>query len=219
MASAPETIDTSAGLTRALADLAAADPDLGRAAEIAGPLPVRARAGGFASLLKIIVDQQLSTASANAIWRRLEAAAGPVTADSFLALDDGALAAAGLSRPKQAYGRHIAQAVASGGLDLEGLGDKDDAAALEALVALKGVGRWTAEIYLLFCLDRPDIWPAQDLALQVAVQHLKTLDARPGVAEMDAVALPWRPWRGTAARLLWRYYRVVKGRLDPGAAA
>ena len=102
-------------------------------------------------------------------------------------------------------------------LDLAGLADLDDRAAFEALVAIKGIGRWTAEIYLLFCLGRPDMWPANDVALQVAVHDLKDLDGRPNWREMDRIAEPWRPWRGTAARLLWRYYRVLKDRADPSA--
>ena len=127
-----------------------------------------------------------------------------------------ALRAVGLSRPKADYCRHMAEAVASGRLDLGGLADLDDTAAFEALVAVKGIGRWTAEIYLLFSLDRRDVWPAHDVALQVAVERLKRLEARPTVKQMDAIACRWAPWRGVAAQILWRYYRVATGRADPG---
>ncbi len=209
--------DPDRQLARTLDALGRADPDLARARARAGPLPDRSRPPGFESLVHIMVQQQLSIASADAIWRRLRAAVEPFTAARLAATPDAALAAAGLSRPKQTYCRNLARAVVGDSLDLAGLADLDDRAAFEALVAIKGIGRWTAEIYLLFCLGRPDMWPAHDVALQVAVHDLKDLDGRPSWREMDRIAEPWRPWRGTAARLLWRYYRVLKDRADPSA--
>lgn len=198
-------------LKKTLAHLGAGDADLGRAAALVGPLPDRSRAPGFAALLQILCEQQLSVASAAAIWSRVAAAASPLAPESFLALPDERLRALGLSRAKILYGKGLAQAVTAGALDLDALETRDDEAAMAALTAVKGVGRWTAEIYLLFALGRGDVWPADDLALQAAAQHLKGLDRRPGRAEMVALAEPWRPYRGTAARLLWAYYRHIKG--------
>ena len=125
----------------------------------------------------------------------------------FLTLSDQALRAAGLSRPKAAYARGLARAVVGGGIDLDRLGAQDDQAAAAALMALKGIGRWSADIYLLSALGRPDVWPADDLALMVAVQRLKRLEGRPTRAEMERIAEPWRPWRAVAARMLWQDYR------------
>ncbi len=209
--------DPDRHLARTLDALGRADPDLARARLRAGPLPDRSRPPGFESLVRIMVQQQISIAAADAIWRRLGAAVEPFTAARLAATQDAALGAAGLSRPKQAYCRNLAAAVVDGSFDLDGLARLDDAAAFEALVAINGIGRWTAEIYLLFCLGRPDMWPAHDVALQVAVHDLKGLARRPTWREMDRIAEPWRPWRGTAARLLWRYYRVLKDRADPSA--
>ncbi len=208
-------------LRKAVRVLSQRDPDLARARAEGGPLPDRGRPGGLATLLHILVQQQVSIASADAIWRRLSALleapdAGALDPRRVLEQTDAALCGAGLSRPKAAYCRHMAEAVASGRLDLHGLAELDDAAAFEALVAVKGIGRWTAEIYLLFSLNRRDVWPAHDVALQVAVERLKRLEARPTVKQMDAIAENWAPWRGVAAQILWRYYRVVTGRADPG---
>ncbi len=194
----------------ALAELAARDPDLGRAILAVGPLPDRARPPGFPTLLRIICDQQLSTLAAAAIWARLEAALGTVTADRIVREPEDALRALGLSRPKVRYARLLAEAVAGGRLDLAAVERLPDAEAMAALTAVTGIGRWTAEIYLLFALGRPDIWPAGDLALQESLRRLKRLGARPGPATMDALARTWRPYRGTAARVLWAWYRVSR---------
>jgi DNA-3-methyladenine glycosylase II len=194
----------------ALRRLAKADPDLGRAWKLVGPLPDRRRAPGFATLLRLIVEQQVSVAAAAAIWKKLSAATHPVEPARFMQFDDAVLRSCGLSRPKIAYARHLAAAVADGHLDLGAVARQDDAAALAELVKVKGIGRWTGEIYLLFALERPDVWPAGDLALQAAVRRLKNLPARPTVAQMDELAEPWRPHRGAAARLLWRYYAATR---------
>jgi DNA-3-methyladenine glycosylase II len=197
-------------LAKALRTLSRRDADLARARRLSGPLPDRRRDPGLATLMRIVVEQQLSVASANAIWGRVIGAADPFTADAFLALQDGHLRTLGLSRPKALYCRELAAAVRDGRLDFVALDSMDDEAALAHLTAIKGIGRWTAEIYLLFALGRPDVWPAHDLALQAAVADLKGLDARPDWKAMDKLAEPWRPYRGTAARLLWRYYAAIK---------
>lgn len=210
-AAEPE-IDLSPATAAALDALAARDPDLARIRALAGPLPVRRRAPGFASLAAIMMQQQVSLASGAAIWRRLEAQLGAVTPDAVLRASDDELRGCGLSRPKLRYLRAAAAAIASGSLDLDGLAALDEAAAREALVQVPGIGRWTADIYLSFALGHADILPAHDLALQVAMQAAKGLPERPPPRLMDALAAPWAPYRGTAARLLWRYYRVIKGR-------
>ncbi len=209
-----------ADLVRALSELGRADADLARAREIAGPLPDRSRPATLASLMKIIVQQQVSLASANAIWGRFESAvmaasSDGFTADAVLGLSEEDMRTAGLSRPKVAYCRNLADAVAGGSLDLDGLAGIEDAAAIADLTKVKGVGRWTAEIYMMFAHGRVDLWPAHDVALQIAVQDLKALAERPTWKRMDEIAEPWRPWRGVAARVLWRYYAVIKGRVDP----
>ncbi len=187
--------------------LAGRDRDLARAYEACGLPPERRSPLGFAGLIRIIVGQQVSTASAAAILSRLAEVLPELEAQAFLALDDERLAAVGFSRAKIAYGRALAGAVASGYLDPAGLAHLADEEAIAHLTAIKGIGRWTAEIYLLFALRRPDVWPAGDLAVVKAVQSLKALDSRPSAADMDRLAAPWRPHRSAAARLLWHYYR------------
>lgn len=195
---------------KALKALAEIDPDLGRAIQLIGPLPDRARTAGFPTLLRILCEQQLSVASAAAIWGRVEKALVPLTPQTWAAADDRLLRGLGLSRAKVAYGRYLATAIAEGAVDLDRLHTLDDAEAAAHLVQVKGIGRWTAEIYLLFALERPDIWPADDLALQEGLRLLKRMRKRPDRARMDKIAKPWRPYRGLAARVLWRYYGLAK---------
>ncbi|MEC9347916.1 MAG: DNA-3-methyladenine glycosylase [Pseudomonadota bacterium] len=202
-------------LQAALEALFQADPDLHRARGVAGALPDRKRDPGLKALMRLIVEQQLSVASAAAIWGRIEAATKPFGARRFLSHDDEALRSFGLSRPKMAYCRNLAEAVASGALPLKALDAMPDDEAMETLIAVKGIGRWTAEVYLLFALGRDDIFPAGDVALQEAVRHLKDMDERPQEKALYAIAEQWRPHRGVAARLLWRYYGVVRKRVDP----
>lgn len=200
-------VTTPQSIADALDMLAERDPDIARTlAEVGYPEP-RVRTPGFATLLDIIVGQQVSTQSAAAIRGRLHAAADPMTPDSFLSLDDAALRGIGFSRRKIEYGRLLAQDIADGRFDPDGLPALDDDAVLEQIVARKGLGRWSAEIYMLFAMGRADVWPADDLAVQVAVQRLKGLEERPDRATMDAVAEPWRPYRGVAALLMWHVYR------------
>jgi DNA-3-methyladenine glycosylase II len=196
-------------LKRGLTALAESDPDMARAIDAAGRLPVRSREPGFPTLLNVIMAQQLSVASAAAIWGRLEAAADPMTPAALLKIHPRRLRTIGLSRQKALYARELAKALEARRLDLDALVAMDDEAAIAALTAVKGVGRWTAEIYLLFSLGRPDVMPADDLALQVAAQRIKGLKVRPTGRELRAMAETWRPWRSVAARVLWHYYRIV----------
>ena len=194
-------------LKTALAHLASADTDLARSLLEIGPPPSRSAEAGFAGLLRIIMGQQLSVASARAIWDRLEARLVEPTPGRLLRLTDHDMAQVGLSRQKMRFARSLAEAVKRKTLDLEALETMEDDAALAALTAIDGIGPWTAEVYLLFSLGRPDIMPAGDLALLVAAQRLKKLEARPRPRDLIALAEPWRPWRSVAARFLWHYYR------------
>ncbi len=194
-------------LRPALEALAARDPDIARHYALCGLPPERGQPAGFAGLARIIAAQQVSAASANAIIGRLEAALRPCTPEGFLKLDDEALKAVGLSRPKMRYCRGLAEDLLAGRIDLDGLAGLDDEAAIEHLVQAKGIGVWSAEVYLLFALRRPDVWPADDLAVRIAVQRIKALETRPGRAEMRALAEPWRPHRSAAARFMWHLYR------------
>lgn len=205
-------IDSTARLEAALDELAARDPVIARVMAAAGPPPLRARAAGFEGLARIVVSQQLSVASAEAIWGRLAAAVTPFEAARLAALPDDALKAAGLSAPKIRTLRAVAAAVAEGTIDLERPLVGDVAAVHAELCAVKGIGPWTADIYLLFCHGHPDIWPAGDLALQHAVGHALEFEARPDASAMAEIGERWRPWRGAAARLFWSYYRVARGR-------
>lgn len=194
-------------LRPALETLAAADPDIAAAYAHCGLPPERGSEPGFAGLIRMIAGQQVSVQSARAIVGRLEARVDPLTAAAFLKATDDDLRAVGFSRPKMTYGRILAEAIADGDLDIDGLHGLDDEAAIGALTAVKGIGRWTAEIYLLFALRRPDVFPAGDLALCVAAQHLKKLETRPDPKAMAALAETWRPHRSAAARFLWHLYR------------
>lgn len=206
-------IDGEDALDAALVLLLARDPEaVGHMLEVAGRPPLRRREPGFAGLAAIIVSQQLSTASAGAITARLHAALDPLTAEALLGCDEALLRRVGLSTAKVNALRAVARAVTDGALPLASLGGRPAGDAHRALVAVKGVGPWTADSFLLFCLGHPDAWPAGDLALQEAARLALKLDARPSTAELDALGERWRPHRGIAARLLWAYYRAVKTR-------
>ncbi len=182
------------------------DPDLAQIRTNFGPPPMWAREPGFPTLIHIILEQQVSLASARAAYERLLAAASPLTPARFLELDDAALKTIGFSRQKTTYGRELARAILDGHLDLAGLESLDDAAVRSELMAIKGIGPWTADIYLLMALRRPDVWPIGDLALANAAQRVKGLVSRPTPDELDGLGAGWRPWRAVAARLLWHYY-------------
>jgi len=194
-------------LRPAMDALTAADGDLAEAYARCGLPPQRASAPGFAGLIRMIAGQQVSVQSARAIVARLEATVAPLTAEQFLKVPEDDLRAVGFSRPKLRYGRILAEEIAGGGLDIDGLAGLDDAEAIAALTRITGIGQWTAEIYLLFALGRPDVWPVGDLALCIAAQHLKKLEARPDPKTMLTLGEAWRPYRSTAARFLWHLYR------------
>jgi DNA-3-methyladenine glycosylase II len=202
-------IRNTADLQRATDRLSAADPRLAAILARTGPLPLRLREPGFKSLIAIIVDQQISRAAADAIFGRLEKRLMPFTADAWLAAKDRTLARAGLSRPKLKHARAIAERVVDGRLDFVRLARLTDDRARGYLTSVPGIGRWTADIYLLSCMGRTDPWPAADVALQAAVTHALALPARPNEQEMHALAEGWRPWRGVAARLFWAHYRIM----------
>ncbi len=197
---------TARNLGRAVGLVARADPDLAAVVEEHGRPPLWARRPGFPTLVQIILEQQVSLASARAAFARLEAAAAPITPDSFLALDDRALLAIGFSRQKAHYCRSLAREVTTGALDLAALAEAGTGEARARLLALRGVGPWTADIYLLMALGHRDVWPAGDLALAKAMRSVKALDEIPGREEQARLAEAWRPWRSVAARLLWHHY-------------
>jgi DNA-3-methyladenine glycosylase II len=179
--------------------------------DTAGDPPLRRRQAGFEGLARIVVGQQLSIASAAAIWERTTAACRPFEPATLLALTDETLAGAGLSKPKIRTLRAAAAACANG-LDLEALAHASTEEVHGALTAVVGIGPWTADVYIMFCLGRADAWAPGDLALQVAAQQALALAERPGKDDMLALAERWRPWRGVAARLLWAYYAAAKAK-------
>ncbi|WP_109464144.1 DNA-3-methyladenine glycosylase family protein [Albibacillus kandeliae] len=187
--------------------LAGRDSRFAAALEQTGPLPLRLREDGFAALLSAIVSQQVSTASAQAIWGRM-VAAGLVTPERVAAADEEALRAVGLSRPKMRYAR----ALAGAGLNYAALRATPTEEVIATLTAVPGIGVWTAEIYAMFSLGRADVFAPGDLALQEAARLLFDLPERPKERVFRDMAEDWRPWRSVAARLLWSYYRVVKNR-------
>jgi DNA-3-methyladenine glycosylase II len=196
----------------ALQSLAEQDPDLARIQAEAGPMPWRVRQGGFSGLLNAIVGQQISNQAAAAIWRRCCALPGCLTPETFLRLEDEPLRGAGLSRPKISHARAVAQAFQDGVLAGETLAGMTDADAIAALSSIRGLGVWSAEIYLLFALQRMDVFPAGDLALQASAADLKGLEKRPSAAELRKLAEAWQPHRAVAARLLWHWWRYRTGR-------
>jgi len=205
-------LHTEADLDAALNALVRVDARFAQALATAGRPPLRKRPDGFAGLAAIVVAQQVSTASANAIWERLKAALDPLDHAAVLRARPAKLARIGLSAPKIRTLKAVARAVAEGAIDLPGLADAPADDAHRALTALHGIGPWTADIYLLFCLGHADAWPAGDLALQEAARLLLGLKARPSSKDMGPLAEAWRPWRGAAACLLWAYYRAAKQR-------
>ena len=205
-------LETDAVLKRGLDALTRVDPVMrGLAAE--GIVPVlRKRPPGFEGLAWIVVGQQVSTASAAAIWGRLRQVLEPATPDAFLRLSDEDLRAAGLSAGKVRTIRAAAREILDGRLPLDTLHELPADEAHGLLTAVKGIGPWTADIYLLFCLGHPDAFPSGDLAVQEAARLAYGLDARPDAKALTALAERWRPWRGVAAKVLWAYYRAAKAR-------
>jgi DNA-3-methyladenine glycosylase II len=199
----PLTLDS---LQEGVSILATRDIDLAAVVDAIGPPPLWAREPGFPTLVYIILEQQVSLASARAAFQRLSEAISPVTPAAFLTLDDAALKTIGFSRQKTAYGRYLAQAVLNGDLDLNALAEMENDAVQVELTKLKGIGRWTSDIYLMEALLRPDIWPTGDLALAIAVQRVKRLASLPTPAELETLGEAYRPWRAVAARLFWHHY-------------
>jgi DNA-3-methyladenine glycosylase II len=193
-------------LHAALDALAAIEPGFAAALAVTGYPDERLREPGYATLLRTIVGQQVSVAAAASVWNKLEALLGPqCPPEELLAQDFDALRACGLSRQKQGYARSLAELVISGGLPLDAL-PSDDEQAIAYLTQVKGIGRWSAEIYLLFAEGRTDIWPAGDLAVQEGVGRLLKMDARPSEKEIRVIAERWRPHRGAAAIFTWHIY-------------
>ena len=195
-----------AGLEAAVRELAAIDPDLAGIAERHGPPPLWTREPGFETLVRIILEQQVSLASAEAARQRLVAAAGAVEPASIVAAGEDGLRDAGLTRQKARYLVGLARNVLDGRLDLAAVAKADDDEARARLTSVLGIGRWTADIYLLMALGRPDVWPTGDLALAGAMRHAKGLDTLPTNPDQEVIAEAWRPWRAVAARLLWHAY-------------
>lgn len=197
---------TEESLAYGLSFLAAQDSDLAHILEALGSPPLWVREPSFATLLQIILEQQVSIASAKAVFARLQAAISPITPEQFLTLDDVQLRIIGFSRQKALYTSLLAQSIVAGQIDLASLSTMDDEDVRTTLKKMKGIGDWTVDIYLLMALRRPDSFPKGDLGLAVAVQKVKQLEYRPKPAELEAIAQIWRPWRAVATRLLWHYY-------------
>ena len=206
-------IDVFDDVSAPCADLAARSPVLARALDAIDHTPhIRRRPGGYRGLFRIIVEQQVSVPSAQAILTRCEARLSEMSPSVVLSLSEEALRACGLSGPKIRYVRAAAHAVEEGTLDLDALPGLADADAAAHLVRVKGIGPWTAAIYLLFCEGRADIWPKGDVALLAAYAAASGFSAKPPMKEFDAMADEWHPWRGVAAHILWTYYARLRGR-------
>ncbi|HMQ02476.1 MAG TPA: hypothetical protein PKD26_00985 [Pyrinomonadaceae bacterium] len=205
-------------LAEACQTLARRDPIFHRVHSTYGAPPLWDRPAGFATLLQIILEQQVSLASAKACFDKLAAHLGEITPPGLLRLNDIELKTIGFSRQKAAYARHLSEAVLDERIDLDGMDDLPDVEVKAALIKLKGVGEWTSDIYLLMALLRPDVMPKGDIALHAAYQRLAELPSRPGSDEFVAIAEKWKPFRSTAARLLWHFY-LSERRSDAEARA
>jgi len=202
-------------LLEGVRELAKRDEELAKIASTYGPPPLWEREQGFHTLIHIILEQQVSLASAKAAYNRLEEAVNPLTPKNFLGLTDKELKQIGFSRQKTKYGRELANAIVDGSLDLSGLSKLEDQEAKEQLMKVKGIGPWTADIYLLMALGRPDIWPNGDLALEVTIQGVKGWLRRPTPEEARKMSDEWQPWRAVAARLLWHFYLSERKKSTP----
>lgn len=214
-ASGPKPLSARA-FNAAARELATMDADLGRVVETYGIPKPKLREPGFATLVLLILEQQVSLASARSTFEKLNRTAGAIEPEAILALDDEALRSAGLSRQKARYTRLLSEEAASGALDVDGLARLDDDGVRTELTRITGIGPWTADVYMLTALHRADIWPVQDLALAVAAHEVKGLPARPRANELLEMGEAWRPWRTVAARILWHYYLNTK-RLKSGS--
>ena len=181
----------------------------------AGSPRFRRRRNGFGTLLHIILEQQVSIDAAAAMHKRLVELCSPLGPQTFLALDDATLRSCGFSRQKMGYARQFAEMVGSGGFDFARLAAADDEAAMAQLLSVRGIGRWSAEVYLLFALGRADVWPAADLGLQVAIGEELKLGSRPGEPELRRLGEAWRPWRSVATCVFWQSYLHARRRTAP----
>jgi DNA-3-methyladenine glycosylase II len=202
------------GLDEGIAALAG-EPVFAAILDRCGAPRFRRRRNGWETLLHIILEQQVSIDAAAAMFRRLNEECRPLGPAGFLALDDATLRRCGFSRQKALYGRGLAEAVARGSLDFSRLAATNDDDALATLIGLKGIGRWSAEIYLIFALGRPDVWPAGDLGLQLAVAECLGLADRPKEPALREIGEAWRPWRSVAACLFWQSYLHARSRTAP----
>ena len=193
----------------------APEPVFAAILEQAGQPRFRRRRNEFGTLLHIILEQQVSIDAAAAMYRRLVGLCNPLTPSAYLALDDATLRSCGFSRQKMGYARHLAEMVDSGRFDFARLAAADDETALAELLSIRGIGRWSAEVYLLFALGRPNIWPAGDLGLQLAIREHLWLTARPDEAETRRLGEAWRPWRSVATCLFWQSYLHARKRTAP----
>jgi len=201
----PEIL-TNQNFAYGLKVIASHDSDLADILQALGSPPLWVREPGFATLIQIILEQQVSLASAKAVFGRLEQSILTITPERFLALNDDQIKKIGFSRQKALYGRLLAQSIITGQLDLPTLNKMDDEDVRSVLKKIKGIGDWTVDIYLLMALRRPDSLPKGDLGLALAIQKLKRLEQRPTPKEIEIIAESWRPWRALATRLLWHYY-------------
>jgi DNA-3-methyladenine glycosylase II len=195
--------------------LSARDPDLRAVVTQFGPPPLWARRPGFATLVQIVLEQQVSLASARATYGRLRDTWGDITAERFATLTAAQVQSAGVTRQKAGYCLGIAQQIIDGSLDLRRLGRADDEEVRARLVEIRGIGPWTADIYLLMALLRPDVWPDGDIALVTAAHQIKRLRRRPDTQRLRRLAASWAPWRSVAARILWHHYLSTRGRHHP----
>ena len=191
---------------KALTILARRDPDLGAVIKEIGNPPIWKRSRGFDTLVLLILEQQVSLASARAAYDRLAAVAAGLTPETMLVLNDGQVRGAGVSRQKTRYIRHLSDCILDGTVRIDRLARMDDDAVRDHLMQVKGIGAWTADVYLLMSLMRPDVWPVGDIALQAAAHSIKGLEARPGPDLLTEIGEQWRPWRSVAARILWHHY-------------
>ena len=186
--------------------MALLDPDMARILKANGTPPLWSRRPGFETLVRIILEQQVSLISADAMYRRLKGHIDPITTASIITAGSEQLRSIGITRQKAGYFVNLAEAIQSGSLDLATLKSDSDEDAIKKLSSIKGIGQWTAKIYLLMVLLRPDVWPVGDVALATAVKNLRGWEIRPTQDELSEIAMAWRPHRATAARMLWHYY-------------
>lgn len=210
----PRIIETEADIAEGAKALAAACEHMAGVYDVTGLPPLRRRASGFGGLARIITGQQLSIASAGAIWGRVEKAVQPMEPESWLRKRSTTLRKCGLSASKVTTVSAIAKAITNNELDMDALAKADEELVKQQLTALKGVGPWTADIYIMFCLGRADGWAPGDLALRYAVQDATGAEEMPSFADMEEIAENWRPWRSVAARMLWAYYAIQRTQKD-----